>query len=336
MSGNDKLRWGVIGLSRGAARSKACNTPHGELVAICDINEELLGHVSEKVGCERTFTDYEKMLEMEDLDAIFIATPDADHCPMTIAALDAGKHVLCEKPMAIAMDEVHRMLEAEERSGKQLGINQVLRTNPRFVQAHRMVSSGYLGDIFYAEADYWHNITHLIVGGWRGLREQGHTPFVGGGCHVIDLLRWCVGEVVEIYAYGSHKAIAPEHYPFNDTTVSVLKFENGACGKYGCSYACVRPSLHNFILYGTQASYMHGNDYDTVTVSDRRDEMIKLDLPVVGHPYEPVVEGFAAAVLAGERVPICGRDVANTMAVALAADQSLETGEPVVPERFEF
>jgi len=336
MRHDDKLRWGVIGVKAGAARAKACIGPHSELVALCDINESVLKQAAEAAGCAVTFTDYEKMLEMEELDAVFIATPDADHCPMTVAALDAGKHVLCEKPMAIAMDEVHQMLAAEERSGKQLGINQVLRTNPRFMQAHRMARSGYLGEIFYAEADYWHNISHLIRGGWRGLKEQGHTPFVGGGCHVIDLLRWCVGEVVEIFAYGSHMALTSEEYPFDDTTVSVLKFENGACGKYGCSYACVRPSLHNFILHGTAASYLHGHEQDTVTVSDRRNEAITLDIPVVGHPYEPVVEGFSQAVLNGERVPICGRDVANTIAVALAADQSLATREPVTPERFEF
>jgi len=118
--------------------------------------------------------------------------------------------------------------------------------------------------------------------------------------------------------------------------VSVLQFENGACGKYGASYACVRPSLHNFILYGTAGSYQHEHERDIVTVSDRREEAIIIDLPVSGHPYEPVVEGFARAVLTGQRVPICARDVANTMAVALAADQSLATREPVKPERFEF
>ncbi len=213
MSETAKVRWWVIGVKGGAVRARACIGEHSELLALCDINEEVLRQAAEALGCRYTFTDYQKMLELDELDAVFIATPDAYHCPMTIAALEAGKHVLCEKPMAVSMDEVHRMLAAEERSGRQLGINQVLRTNPRFIQAHRMARCGYLGEIFYAEADYWHNITHLIVGGWRGRRVHGHTPFVGGGCHVIDLLRWCVGEVVEVFAYGSHKGIPPSTTP---------------------------------------------------------------------------------------------------------------------------
>jgi predicted dehydrogenase len=336
MSGDAKLRFGVIGVSRGGGRSKACNTKHSELVAICDLNEELLGQVSEETGCERTFTDYERMLALDDLDAVFIATPDAAHEPMTVAGLDAGKHVLCEKPMAISMDQVHAMLAAEERSGCQLGINQVLRTNPRMIEAKRMADNGYLGELFYGEADYVHNISHLIIGGWRGELEQRHTPFIGGGCHMIDLLRWCMGEVVEVFAYGSHKCLTQEQYPFDDCNISVLKFASGACGKFGATYGCQRPSFRNFMLYGTEGTYVAGRDFDEVTVNDRPDSMIKVDIPVQGHPYAPVVEEFAAAVLAGERVPICGRDVANTIAIAIAGNESIESGEPVKPEYFEF
>ena len=333
----DKLRFGVVGLSRGGARCKAVQAgPTSELVAICDINEELLGYVSELVGCDRTFTDCEKMLEMEELDAVFIATPDADHCPMTVQGLDAGKHVLCEKPMAVTMDEVHLMLEAEQRSGKQLGINQVLRTNARFAEAKRLADAGYFGELFYGEADYVHNISHLIIGGWRGHADQRHTPFIGGGCHMIDLLRWCMGEVVEVFAYGSHKCLTPEQYPFDDCNISVLKFESGACGKFGTTYGCQRPSFRNLMLYGTQATYLSGRDYDRVRINDRLSDIIRIEIPVQGHPYEPVVSGFSSAVLAGERVPICGRDVANSIAISIAGNQSIDTGEPVKPEHFDF
>ncbi len=337
MSDNAKMRFGVIGIGRSAARCKAVqDTPYTELAAICDLNEELLDAVGEDLGCERRFTDYQKMLEMEDLDAVFIATPDNDHCPMSVAALDAGKHVLCEKPMAISMDQVHQMLDAEERSGKQLGINQVLRTNPRMVEAKRMADSGYLGDLFYGEADYVHNISHLIIGGWRGDLEQRHTPFIGGGCHMIDLLRWCMGEVDEVFAYGSHKCLTQEQYPFDDCNISVLKFANGACGKFGATYGCKRPSFRNFMLYGTEATYVAGRDFDEVTVNDHPGEVIKVEIGVKGHPYGPVVEDFAGAILRGERVPICARDVANTIAIAIAGNESIVSGEPVKPERFDF
>ncbi len=337
MSQVEQVRVGIIGLSASAARSRpAQELPQTDLTAICDLNEDLLGKVSAELGVERTFTDYERLLEQDDVDMVFIATRDADHCPMTIAALEAGKHVLVEKPMAPTVEECKQMLEAEERSGKKLAVNQVLRTNPRFIEAKRMADSGYLGEIFYCEADYVHNISRLIVGGWRGEARHRHTPFIGGGCHMIDLLRWCVGEVEEIFAYGSHKCIASEDYPFDDCNVSVLKFENGACGKFGATYGCQRPSTRNFMLYGTKATYVAGREYDTVTVSDDPNAAIRVDIPVQGHPFAPVISDFADAILNDTPAPISGRDVANTISVACAGNLSIETGEPVRPERFDF
>ncbi len=338
MSQSRQIRCAVVGLSPRSPSSRAnsvAECPNTELVAVCDINTDLADDIGGAYGVP-AYADFEALLEQDDVEMVFIATPDAAHAPQTIAALEAGVHVLCEKPMAISIDEVRAMLAAQERSGCKLGINQVLRTNPRFVEAKRMAASGYLGEIFYCEGDYIHNISRLILTGWRGDREQGHTPFVGGGCHMIDLLRWCVGEVEEIFAYGSKKCLTDEQYPFPDCSVSVLKFESGACGKFGVSYACRRPSFRNFQLYGTKATYLAGRDADRVRVNDRRSDLITVDIPVQGHPYGPVIRDFAQAIIDDTEPPISGRDVANTIAVALAGDESLATGQPVRPERFEF
>jgi len=338
MSDERKIGAAVVGLGpRGPfARAKpVAEQPNTELVAVCD----LLGDVARLVGEEMGvpfYTDYEKLLAQDNVEMVFIATPDAEHAPQSIAALEAGIHVLCEKPMATSVDEARAMLAAQDKSGCKLGINQVLRTNPRFAEAKRMAESGFLGEIFYCEADYVHNISHLILTGWRGDRRHRHTPFIGGGCHMIDLLRWCVGEVVEIFAYGSHMCLTPEQYPFDDCSVSVLKFENGACGKFGATYACRRPAFHNFMLYGTERTYLSGREFDRVRVNDSLSDIIKIDLPVQGHPYGPVIRDFAQAVIDDTEPPISGRDVANTIAVSIAGDESLATGRPVKPERFEF
>ncbi len=338
MSDDRTIGCAVVGLSPrgpfGRARPVA-EQPNTELVAVCDVLGDVARRVGEEMGVPH-YTDYEKLLEQDNVEMVFIATPDAEHAPQSIAALEAGVHVLCEKPMAITIDEVRAMLAAQQKSGCKLGINQVLRTNPRFAEARRMAASGYLGEIFYCEADYVHNISHLILTGWRGDRRQNHTPFIGGGCHMIDLLRWCVGEVVEIFAYGSHMCLTPEQYPFDDCSVSVLKFENGACGKFGVTYACRRPSFRNFMLYGTERTYLAGRDADRVRINDSLSDVITIDLPVQGHPYGPVIRDFAQAVIDDTEPPISGRDVANTIAVSIAGDESLATGRPVRPERFEF
>ncbi len=338
MSEDRKVRCAVVGLSPRSPFGRArpvVETPNTELVAVCDILEGPAREVGEEYDIP-WYTDYEQMLGQDDIEMVFIATPDAAHAPQTVAALEAGVHVLCEKPMAISIDEVHAMLDAEEKSGCKLGINQVLRTNPRFAEAKRLADSGYFGELFYGEADYVHNISHLIRSGWRGDKEQGHTPFVGGGCHMIDLLRWCMGEVVEIHAYGSNKCLTDEEYPFADCAISVLKFESGACGKFGTTYACQRPSFRNFILYGTEATYMSGREFDRVRINDNMDDLIKVEIPVKGHPYGPVIRDFAQAIIDDTKPPISGRDVANSIAISLAGDLSLATGEPQKPERFEF
>lgn len=332
-----QLTVGVVGLRAGGAHARACTQlSQTRLEALCDVDEARLAEFKDDLGVERTFTDFEDLIGCDDLELIIIATPDAEHCPMSVAALDAGKHVLVEKPMATTVEDCQRMLEAEARSGKKLNVNQVLRTNPRFVEAKRMADSGYLGEIFYCEADYVHNISRLIVGRWRGEAAHRHTPFIGGGCHMIDLLRWCVGEVEEIFAYGSHKCIAPEDYPFDDCNISVLKFASGACGKFGATYGCQRPSVRNFMLYGTEATYVSGRECDTVTVSDDPGAAIRIDMPVKGHPFGPVIGEFADAILNDAPAPIPGRDAANTIAVAVAGNQSIETGEPVRPHRFDL
>ncbi|NLO06184.1 MAG: Gfo/Idh/MocA family oxidoreductase [candidate division WS1 bacterium] len=338
MSEDRKIRCAVVGLSARSPFGRAkpvVEQPNTELVAVCDVLEAPAREVGEEYEIP-WYTDYEQMLAQDDIEMVFIATPDALHAPQTIAALESGIHVLCEKPMAISMDEVHAMLAAEEKSGCKLGINQVLRTNPRIVEAKRLADSGYFGELFYGEADYVHNISSLIRSGWRGDKEQGHTPFVGGGCHMIDLLRWCMGEVVEIHAYGSKKCLTDDEYPFVDCAISTLKFESGACGKFGVTYGCQRPSFRNFMLYGTEATYLSGRDCDRIRINDHLDDIIKVELPVKGHPYGPVIRGFAQAVIDDTAPPISGRDVANTIAIALAGDESIATGRPVKPERFAF
>ena len=118
--------------------------------------------------------------------------------------------------------------------------------------------------------------------------------------------------------------------------MSVLKFASGACGKFGVTYGCQRPSFRNFMLYGTERTYLAGRDFDRVRINDSLTDMIKVDLPVKGHPYGPVIRDFAQAVIDDTEPPISGRDVANTIAVSIAGDESLATGVPVKPERFEF
>ena len=113
----DKIRIGVIGtggISREHLKAYQKN-PHVEIYALCDINPEVLARRAEEFGVERTFTNCEDMLKLPEIDAVSVCTWNAAHAPCTIAALNAGKHVLCEKPMAMNGEQARRMKEAAEK-----------------------------------------------------------------------------------------------------------------------------------------------------------------------------------------------------------------------------
>jgi predicted dehydrogenase len=90
------------------------------------------------------------------------------------------------------------------------------------------------------------------------------------------------------------------------------------------------------MLYGTEATYMSGREADRIRLNDNRDDLIKMEMPVKGHPYGPVIRDFAQSIIDDTKPPISGRDVANSIAISLAGDLSMATGEPQKPERFEF
>jgi len=331
----NKLKVGIIGLGAGLAHLRACQKNlRLEVKAICDLNEAKLKEVSKEYQISKVYTDYRRMVDEESLDIVVVASPDRFHCEQSVYALKSGSNVIVEKPMTISLKGCEEMIKAVEETGKKLIVNQILRFNPRFKKIKELVERNVLGEIFYAEGDYIHNIKHLIVGKWRGEKENAHSPFLGGGCHAIDLLRWIVGEVKEISAYGSKKCIPEKDYPFPDCEVAILKFDNEAIGKYLGNFACQRPSFRNLMLYGTRATYLNGVEKDIIYFDSELNHHIDINIPYAGHPFEPMIDHFTDCLLNDKDVLINVYDGANTVSVALAGDESLIKGKAIKPIRF--
>ncbi len=252
----EPLGVGVIGAGTGAQHvSGFLSDPRVSHVVLCDVDEEKLKEKAEKVGASEALTDWRELIVRDDIGLIDVSAPDHLHCEMAVAALDAGKHVLCEKPMAMNLDECRRLIAAVERSGCKLIVNNVLRFYERFQYVKRIVDEGVLGDIYAAEGDYIHNTLELIRRGWRG--PHRHSCATGGGVHLIDLLRWIVGEFDEAMCYATYGVLSPDEAKSPDCMLAVLRFKNGAVAKSMTNMAAQRPALHQFVLYGTKGVFVN-------------------------------------------------------------------------------
>lgn len=156
--GSKKIKVGFIGCG-GIANSKhlpgmVFYKEEVELCAFCDLIREKAESAAKKYGSEnaKVYTDYKELLKDSEIDAVHVLTPNVSHCEITVAALEAGKHVLCEKPMAATAADAKKMLEARNRSGKLLTIGYQYRHFEQNAVAKKVVEAGYLGDVYYAEA----------------------------------------------------------------------------------------------------------------------------------------------------------------------------------------
>ena len=247
---------GIIGC--GVGRSQATGfqeDPRVGTVVLCDVDVARLAERAAAAGIEETTTDWRELVGRDDLGLISVASPDHLHPEMSIAALDAGKHVLCEKPMVPTLPEAREMIAAVERSGKKLMVNNILRFFERFQYVKQIVDAGELGEIYAAEGDYLHNTVELIRNGWRG--PHRHSVMTGGGVHMIDLLRWIVGEVEEAFCYSTRGILTEHEAKSPDCMLAVLRLENGAVAKSMTNMCLQRPALHNFILYGTKGVFVN-------------------------------------------------------------------------------
>ncbi len=344
MSSPNPLRIGLIGagsMARVHAQTLR-NIEGAEITAICDPDPAQVESATKALDIPFTATDHQDVLARDDVDAVVIISPDFAHCEQAVDALQAGKHVLCEKPMVTSVDECRRIVAAAEASGKVFMIGQVCRFSPGFIAGKRFVDEGQIGDLFLVESEYAHDYTHIRGhGGWRTDPLRLREPFLGGGCHAVDLIRWVGGQPTEAFAYSNRKSLT--NWPVDDCTVAVYRFESGAVGKVVCSVGCKRDYTMRSVLWGTKGTVICDNTSTHITVY--LDKANKLDFPA-GVPADfrdaimiPVGtqvkmtemenRAFIACCRGEEPLAMDAREGSRTVAACLAAIESAKTGKPV-------
>jgi predicted dehydrogenase len=251
-----------------------------EVYAFCDINEARLKYMGERYHVTRLYTDEAKMLsELPEIDLVSVCTWNSAHASCTIAALDAGKHVLCEKPMAMNVAEALAMQQAADRNNKLLMIGFVRRFGNDCAVVKDFINNGHLGEIYYAKAVNLRRNGN--PGGWFGeVAKSGGGPLIDLGVHSIDLVRYLMDKpkVTSVYgatfqklgsrsdiktpkAYSSSGVSREDVCDCEDLATAMVRFDNGAVLSVEMSFSLNVGAVENNIqMFGTEAGVCMEND----------------------------------------------------------------------------
>lgn len=266
-----KVRIGVIGtggIANGAHLPGYSQIPDEcEIFALCDIDPEALEKTSKKYpDVKHLFADYHDLLAMPEIDAVSVCTPNAVHCAPTIAALKAGKNVLCEKPIAINSVEAEEMVSTARKQGKILQIGYNSRFQPSNQALKRFIDAGEIGEVYYARSQA---LRQRGIPGWGVFidkSQQGGGPLIDIGVHMLDLTLWFMGhpkptrasgvsyqkfgkrsDVVGFMGQWDHKKFTVE-----DFAAGLIRFDNGATIVIEASFvANLKNEVQQVTLLGT-------------------------------------------------------------------------------------
>ncbi|MBS1719519.1 MAG: Gfo/Idh/MocA family oxidoreductase [Armatimonadetes bacterium] len=350
-----KLGIGIIGsggIARGChMKSYAALPDRCEIVQVCDVNEDVARSAAAEFGVENVTTDYRELLANPAIDAVSVATPNKFHLDPTVAALKAGKHVLCEKPLGMNADECRQMCAAARDSGKilQVGLQQRFTGPARFLKSY--IDSGQMGDVYYARAQA---LRRRGVPGWGVFidkEKQGGGPLIDIGVHILDLTLFLMGYPKPVMALGStydHLGKNPDIYngfgdydrskfTVEDFAVALVKFENGATVVLESSFmANIADQPLTSQLMGTKSGAIirSSGDEPIVLYSEREKQLFDerpANIPRVDNPYLAEVDAFLKAIETGGPSPVPGENGLILNAIFDAIYRSSETGreEPI-------
>lgn len=349
-----KLKIGIIGVGSisHCHIGGYLNNPNVELYAFCDINEEQLKAMGEKYGVERLFTKADDMLALPEIDAVSVCTWNAAHAPCTIAALNAGKHVLCEKPMAMSVEEGLAMKEAAEKSGKLLMIGFVRRYGNDCTILKDFIDNDQFGELYYTKATYLRRKGN--PGGWFGdMRYSGGGPLIDLGVHVIDLVRYLLGnpKPVSVYAATFQKlfdrpdvkdtaAYTPSHViddlkcDVEDMATALIRFDNGAVLNVEASFSLnVKSDSGSIELFGTKAGAKIDPELEIFTNINDYMANVNLCAPTalsMDGLFNNEIDHFVDCILGDKTCVSPAEDGVEMMRILKAAYESARTGHEVV------
>lgn len=341
--------FGIIGCGNiGPVHAAAIAEVKGaKLVGVADLNEKSAQALAGKYGAT-AYTDYRKMLERKDLDAVCICVPSGMRVDISVTCANAGKHILSEKPLEISTQRIDRIIQATQKAGVMLGciFQSRFAEGPQWVK--QAIEQGRFGKLALGNAyiKWYRSQEYYSSSGWRGTwKFDGGGALMNQGIHQIDLLQWFMGPVKTVRA--QMKCIGHEGLEVEDLATAMLEFENGAFGTIEGSTAIWPGCPARVDIHGTDggawiedgaikywkfqkrksidAKIEAGLKAESVLGSGAGDPLASLKIE--GHRRQ--IEDFAKAIRTGGKPKIDGREGRNAVALIEAIYKSAQTGKTV-------
>jgi predicted dehydrogenase len=280
------------------------DAPASEIVAVSRARTELAELFAQEIGARRGHRDWRALVADPDVAAVYVATPVHLHAAQTIAAADAGKHVLCEKPMAMSAGECDRMIAACRANGVRLGIAYYRRFYPAVIRVKEIIASGEIGDPVFAQLNAFEhfNPDSSYPRAWLlQASASGGGPMMDFGCHRIEVLLNLFGPVRDTAAITSNVVFKRD---VEDTAAVLLRFDAGPCASVAVSHASHerQDTMH---IFGSRGA-IHVDNLNAGVVRIRTDASRVEAHPPAANVHQPLVDDFVAAVRQGREPAVTG------------------------------
>ncbi|TWI55900.1 Gfo/Idh/MocA family protein [Halalkalibacter nanhaiisediminis] len=337
-----KLKVAVIGcgsIAKNRHLPEYVNNKDVEIVAVCDIVAERAKEFADLYKAT-AYTRYEELLANPSIDAVSVCTPNYLHAPISIAAFQAGKHVLCEKPMATSRSDAENMIKAAQENDKKLMIAHNQRFVPSHQKARQLIENGEVGKIYSFRTTFGHGGPEGWSAdgaeSWFFKKEQAFIGAMGDlGVHKTDLLRFILDEeFVEVGAFI--ETSAKSNADVDDTAVCVLKTESGIIGTLAASWSYVSKEDNSTIIYGENAILRLEDDpVNSLVVQYKSGEVVKYELGGIqtndsgGQTNTQVIDQFVNAIIQDVEPAVLGEEGMKSLQIVLSALESSETKQIV-------
>ncbi|HIE52071.1 MAG TPA: Gfo/Idh/MocA family oxidoreductase [Armatimonadetes bacterium] len=332
--------FGVVGVGTWGERHAATYAyrPEVELTLVCDLNEQRAREIAVQYGAQGWTTDYREVVEREDIQAVSVVTPDFAHREIAVAAAQAGKHVLCEKPLATTLEDCEAIIEAARQAGVKLMVDFHNRFNPPFLKMKRALEEGELGEplMFYVRLNDTIFVPTQMLS-WGGQSTVGW--FLGS--HAFDLIRWLSGaEVRRVYAVSRSVVLKQRGLDTPDFFQTTLELTNGATAQVENCWVVAEtaPVVFDFKceLVATKGTMYADPSHHRMVQKYTPEEATYPDVivfpEVYGKPTGFAIESinhFVDCVLHDREPLITGEDGLQATKIVLAMEESARTGQPV-------
>ena len=345
-----KIGFGIIGcggIAFDAHLPSLKEIPSAEVVAVSNRSEGKAIKAAEYCGISTWYTDNQKVIDEEGVDAVVICIPPNGHAEWTIKAAEAGKHVLCEKPMARSVQECDKMIEAAHRNKVKLMVAEMKRFNPGFRKVKELIDEGVIGDVFMVRYHNSYHEPHVRKAWWVQPEISGGGEMMNELTHQVNTLRWMIGEVKRVSALTNH----PWGPPPEDNAVVSLEFEGGAIGVVTVSwmtkeynFAFPAPLDHawdeKIEIFGAEGSILIETPFTYWRIPLKLSLYTEKELPgynkgwnfprvpATNH-YVAQIQHFIDCIRNDTESEVSGEEGRADLAVVRAAMESAETGRVV-------